>query len=666
MQFLSGLSGSQFGQLGLEFGLGFGELGDLALNSFNSCATNDHYYRRMWYALQFDSVMADTATNNNNNNITVMDTSNSPPPDSMDSRKRNAESSPDNLKTKRTNYGGDGVCQIKIEPATCGSEETNGSSLAPHQVGAPLSVNNGVSNNNSSGLNFSLNFNSQPPVSNTTLAATSQLIEHMKVLIQALGYSDLASNEISAAMATLAKYGILGLGLGTQQALNNFTSPPSWQDPLAQSSGSRALDFPASSSFGGRPGSPGISPLRLVLAVGRGPLGAVSAPGGRNYGGGASDIESKKVEIEVPEIIVGAILGPGGRSLNDIMGRALDFPASSSFGGRPGSPGGRNYGGGASDVESKKVEIEVPEIIVGAILGPGGRSLNDIMGSLRFLMQMKVLVPNSTAGMIIGKGGSYVKLLQEQSGAYVQLSQKAKELQERCITVSGHFEANEKAMEMILEKIAEDPSSGSCSNVSYADVNGPVASVNPTGSPFATTPFLQQQQQQGNMSNYGSSLAPHQVGAPLSVNNGVSNNNSSGLNFSLNFNSQPPVSNTTLAATSQLIEHMKVLIQALGYSDLASNEISAAMATLANGQGAEKKDLAENGVKDEGEDGEDKKIKDPDSPSATPGEENGVKKAEDPSSSPGKIMATLLSSGCSSYTNPYVFLRVHCNGRYIN
>ncbi|KAI5740232.1 hypothetical protein M8J76_001951 [Diaphorina citri] len=428
MQFLSGLSGSQFGQLGLEFGLGFGELGDLALNSFNSCATNDHYYRRMWYALQFDSVMADTATNNNNN-ITVMDTSNSPPPDSMDSRKRNAESSPDNLKTKRTNYGGDGVCQIKIlvpsyaagaiigkggetiaqiqkdtgskikmskandfypgtsdrvclisgqpddikhilkfimekirarpdmteDPSSgsCsnvsyadvngpvasvnptgspfattpflqqqqqqGNMSNYGSSLAPHQVGAPLSVNNGVSTNNSSGgLNFSLNFNSQPPVSNTTLAATSQLIEHMKVLIQALGYSDLASNEISAAMATLAKYGILGLGLGTQQALNNFTSPPSWQDPLAQSSGSRALDFPASSSFGGRPGS----------------------PGGRNYGGGASDVESKKVEIEVPEIIVGAILGPGGRSLNDIMGRSganVQISKKGSF-----APGTRN------------------------------------------------------------------------------------------------------------------------------------------------------------------------------------------------------------------------------------------------------------------------------------------------------------------------------------
>jgi len=41
--------------------------------------------------------------------------------------------------------------------------------------------------------------------------------------------------------------------------------------------------------------------------------------------------------------------------------------------------------------------------------------------------------------MIIGKGGSYVKQIKEDSGSYVQLSQKAKDqiLQERCITVIG-------------------------------------------------------------------------------------------------------------------------------------------------------------------------------------------------------------------------------------
>jgi len=48
-------------------------------------------------------------------------------------------------------------------------------------------------------------------------------------------------------------------------------------------------------------------------------------------------------------------------------------------------------------------------------------------------------VPNSTAGMIIGKAGNYIKQIKEESGAYVQISQKSKEtnLPERCITVAG-------------------------------------------------------------------------------------------------------------------------------------------------------------------------------------------------------------------------------------
>lgn len=38
---------------------------------------------------------------------------------------------------------------------------------------------------------------------------------------------------------------------------------------------------------------------------------------------------------------------------------------------------------------------------------------------------------------------------------------------------------------MILQKVVDDPQSGSCPNVSYADVAGPVANYNPTGSPYA-------------------------------------------------------------------------------------------------------------------------------------------------------------------------------------
>ncbi|KAF7232535.1 hypothetical protein EG68_10219 [Paragonimus skrjabini miyazakii] len=101
--------------------------------------------------------------------------------------------------------------------------------------------------------------------------------------------------------------------------------------------------------------------------------------------------------------------------------------------------------------------------------------------------QVKILVPDSTAGVIIGKSGSYIKKIKEKSGALVQISQRPKELKlmERCIVVTGEFETRQTAMSMILEKIAEDPDSASYPNCSYTQVHEPVASAFPTGSPFA-------------------------------------------------------------------------------------------------------------------------------------------------------------------------------------
>lgn len=51
--------------------------------------------------------------------------------------------------------------------------------------------------------------------------------------------------------------------------------------------------------------------------------------------------------------------------------------------------------------------------------------------------------------------------------------------------LSGEMDNNKKACMMILAKVVEDPQSGSCLNVSYADIAGPVANYNPTGSPYA-------------------------------------------------------------------------------------------------------------------------------------------------------------------------------------
>ncbi|XP_007458565.1 PREDICTED: LOW QUALITY PROTEIN: RNA-binding protein Nova-2 [Lipotes vexillifer] len=89
--------------------------------------------------------------------------------------------------------------------------------------------------------------------------------------------------------------------------------------------------------------------------------------------------------------------------------------------------------------------------------------------------QAKLIVPNSTAGLIIGKGGATVKAVMEQSGAWVQLSQKPEgiNLQERVVTVSGEPEQVHKAVSAIVQKVQEDPQSSSCLNISYANVAGP-------------------------------------------------------------------------------------------------------------------------------------------------------------------------------------------------
>uniref|UniRef100_A0A8C4R860 K Homology domain-containing protein n=1 Tax=Eptatretus burgeri TaxID=7764 RepID=A0A8C4R860_EPTBU len=104
------------------------------------------------------------------------------------------------------------------------------------------------------------------------------------------------------------------------------------------------------------------------------------------------------------------------------------------------------------------------------------------------MKQAKIIVPNTTAGLIIGKAGATVKSMMEQSGAWIQLSQKpeAGSLQERVATVSGEPNQVRRAVQLIVQKIQEDPQSGSCLNISYAGISGPVANANPTGSPYAS------------------------------------------------------------------------------------------------------------------------------------------------------------------------------------
>ena len=186
--------------------------------------------------------------------------------------------------------------------------------------------------------------------------------------------------------------------------------------------------------------------------------------------------------------------------------------------------------------------------------------------------------------MIIGKGGSFIKQIKEESGAYVQISQKSRDhaLAERCITVIGDFDQNKKACAMIIQKIVEDPQSGSCLNVSYADVTGPVANFNPTGSPYANAVNSNGGNSQVNNNNtsYSSNGSLNSLSPTLT--NSFNSPQGTGTPGSMLQFSGMGLGPLTGGNPTQMIDNIRNMLRNIGYTEDAIQEICAAMTTLAN------------------------------------------------------------------------------------
>ncbi|KAJ9582856.1 hypothetical protein L9F63_022815 [Diploptera punctata] len=73
---------------------------------------------------------------------------------------------------------------------------------------------------------------------------------------------------------------------------------------------------------------------------------------------------------------------------------------------------------------------------------------------------MKILIPSSAAGAIIGKGGETIAQLQKDTGARIKMS-KANDFYpgtaERICLVTGNTESIMKVLKFIMEKIRDRP-----------------------------------------------------------------------------------------------------------------------------------------------------------------------------------------------------------------
>jgi len=103
---------------------------------------------------------------------------------------------------------------------------------------------------------------------------------------------------------------------------------------------------------------------------------------------------------------------------------------------------------------------------------------------------------------------------------------------------------------MVFKVIVDDPQSGSCPCISYSEFKGPVANSNPTGSPFAVGDGGG-----GGFGYAGSGPGPQMYGGTYMAGGLVAPNS---------------------------VEALKLTLRNSGFSVQASDEISAAMCTLAN------------------------------------------------------------------------------------
>jgi len=193
------------------------------------------------------------------------------------------------------------------------------------------------------------------------------------------------------------------------------------------------------------------------------------------------------VKMLVPAYATGSIIGKQGQTITQLQrqtGICIKLSKSKDF--YPGTSERIALIQGKS--EGSQVKKIVKFIIQKVIEFPIPREM--MVQNAERAKQVKIIVPNSTAGLIIGKKGVTIKQIMDTSTAKVQMTQKPdnptmQPLLERVITICGEKDQLFTAVDMILDKIKDDPQSNSCPNLSYQNVTGLIANANPVGSPYA-------------------------------------------------------------------------------------------------------------------------------------------------------------------------------------
>lgn len=169
------------------------------------------------------------------------------------------------------------------------------------------------------------------------------------------------------------------------------------------------------------------------------------------------------LKVLIPNDAAGAIIGKRGSNLDELKSRygaTIRISHTTDF--YPGT-------------EERIVILtgEIDQIIdlhnyiidkVSAARGVNSRSRDDHRGQ-----QVKMVVTQDVAGLVIGKGGSIIKAMKEETGAYIDLTghDQSPVQGERILTIKGTPEQRIEASRQVISKIATNTSNMANTGLKY-------------------------------------------------------------------------------------------------------------------------------------------------------------------------------------------------------
>ncbi|XP_065661780.1 RNA-binding protein Pasilla [Hydra vulgaris] len=202
--------------------------------------------------------------------------------------------------------------------------------------------------------------------------------------------------------------------------------------------------------------------------------GAYTSSRKRSYNDEGSERHSSKrthtestplLKVLIPNYAAGAIIGKGGANIGELQSR---YGAKIRL-----SPNGEFYPGTEERIViltgdvSQIIDLHnyiIDKVHADSMEGPKGMRDED-RGQ-----KVKIVCPNATAGLVIGRGGSTIKSLQEETKAKIMISgrDESKVMGERIITIAGNTEQRIEASRQVIGKIAADAENMSNKNLTYS------------------------------------------------------------------------------------------------------------------------------------------------------------------------------------------------------